>query len=426
MRRKFLTRLSRLARAFARARAGNMALVFAGAAPVLLGCGALALDFSNAFSARSSLQAAADAAALAATRELQLRSTSETTVRSIVEEYVRQHIDSDVRITTLASVILPNREGVRVDLSAHTPSIMGQLINPDGFSPSVTSIARLSSGAPLCALALEERQQDAIHLVNQARVLAPNCAVVSNSTSERGIATDNNSELVATQICSAGGAAGMASNFTPQPVEDCPPIEDPLASRPEPNAGGCTRTLTLQVLGSQRLRPGVYCGGITVLPGATARLDPGIYVIKNGPLMVMGNGTLTGQNTGFYFVGDLSVMNFAQGSNINLTAPKDGPMAGFLFFANRVLLTGNLNLRHFVINSDNARNLLGTIYLRDGVLDVDANRPIADRSAYTVIVARRISVRSGPDLVLNTNYEGTDVPVPEGVGPRNSSAYLAQ
>lgn len=163
-----------------------------------------------------------------------------------------------------------------------------------------------------------------------------------------------------------------------------------------------------------------------VLPGATARLDPGVYVMKNGPLMVMGHASLIGQHTGFYFVGDLSNMTFAPGSNIDLSAPKDGPMAGFLFFANRVMLTGNLNLRHFYISSDNARNLLGTIYLRDGVLDVDANRPIADRSAYTVIVARRISVRSGPDLVLNTDYDVTDVPVPDGVGPRPPSAFLAE
>src|SRR5690349_7725517 len=139
-----------------------------------------------------------------------------------------------------------------------------------------------------------------VQLVNRARVLAPNCAVVSNSTNARGIAADNNSEMVATQICSAGGASGMRSNFTPAPIEDCPAIEDPLANRPEPNASGCDRLLVLQVIGSQRLRPGVYCGGITVLPGATARLDPGIYVIKNGPLLVMNGGTLRGENTGFY------------------------------------------------------------------------------------------------------------------------------
>jgi len=101
-------------------------------------------------------------------------------------------------------------------------------------------------------------------------------------------------------------------------------------------------------------------------------------------------------------------------------------MAGFLFFANRVLLTGTVNLRHFRISSNNARNLLGTIYLRDGQLDIDSDRSIADRSAYTVVVARRINVTAGPDLYLNTDYDGTDVPVPDGVGPQQPRPYLSE
>jgi hypothetical protein len=67
------------------------------------------------------------------------------------------------------------------------------------------------------------------------------------------------------------------------------------------------------------------------------------------------------------------------------------------------------------ILSDDARNLLGTIYLPRGRLNVDANSPIADKSAYTAIVARKISLYGGPHLVLNSNYDETDVPVPEGI-----------
>lgn len=424
--RKFLTELLRETLSFTRARQANMGLMLAGAAPLLLGGGALALDFAQGISVRGALQSAADSAALAATRELQLRSTSEMTVSSIVHEYVAQNLDENIEVLQLSSAILDEREGVRVELSGSMPTILGGFLGGGRLAPSVVAVARLSNGDPLCALALEERAPQAINLVNRARVIAPNCAVVSNSTNPRGIVADNNSEINAAMICSAGGANGRGSNFDPQPITDCPAIDDPLAGREEPDARGCDRLLLLQVVGRQRLQPGVYCGGITVLPGATAELDPGIYVIKNGPLLVMNGGTLRGQHTGFYFVGDLSVMNFADRSNIDLTAPRDGPMAGFLFFANRVLLTGDLNLRHFVINSNNARNLLGTIYLRDGVLDVDADRPIADRSAYTVIVARRINVRSGPDLVLNANYDETDVPVPSGVGPRPPEAFLAR
>lgn len=412
--------------AFARARKGNVALIAAIATPALIGASALTIDFANAITIKDSLQSAADSAALAAARELPLRSTSQATVSAISAEYVRRNVDPRIQVTSLSSAILDNRGGVRVEVHARANSVMGNFINANGLQTNVTAVARLSGGAPLCALALEERAQNAIQLQQDARLVAPDCAVVSNSTSPRGVVASGNSRMQATMICSAGGASGRSSNFDPAAITDCPRIDDPLAGRPEPASGGCDHLLALSVTGNRQLEPGVYCGGITILPGARATLAPGIYVIKNGPLAVLGGASLVGQNVGFYFVGDLSVMNFAQGSEIDLSAPRDGPMAGFLFFANRVLLTGALNLRHFRINSDNARNLLGTIYLRDGVLDVDANRPIADRSSYTVIVARRINVSSGPDLVLNTDYEGSTVPVPEGVGPRRPEAYLAQ
>jgi hypothetical protein len=47
---------------------------------------------------------------------------------------------------------------------------------------------------------------------------------------------------------------------------------------------------------------------------------------------------------------------------------------------------------------------------------IDATRPVADRSDYTVIIARQFELRDGPELVLNTNYESSTIPVPEGVG----------
>ena len=52
-----------------------------------------------------------------------------------------------------------------------------------------------------------------------------------------------------------------------------------------------------------------------------------------------------------------------------------------------------------------------------GRLIIDANTPIADKSAYTVLVVQRIDLHAGPNLVLNSDYSATDAPVPPGVGP---------
>jgi len=39
--------------------------------------------------------------------------------------------------------------------------------------------------------------------------------------------------------------------------------------------------------------------------------------------------------------------------------------------------------------------LLGTIYMPHGRLTIDANKPIADKSAYTVLVVQRIDLHAG-------------------------------
>ena len=69
--------------------------------------------------------------------------------------------------------------------------------------------------------------------------------------------------------------------------------------------------------------------------------------------------------------------------------------------------------------------MLGTIYLPVGRLIIDASRPVADQSAYTVVVAQMINLYKGPNLYLNTNYAGSDVPVPSGVGPISGASGVA-
>ncbi len=57
---------------------------------------------------------------------------------------------------------------------------------------------------------------------------------------------------------------------------------------------------------------------------------------------------------------------------------------------------------------------------------VNANQVVADQSEYTAVVARRIDLSQAPRLVINTNYGGTDVPVPKGLGPWSASAALTE
>lgn len=131
-------------------------------------------------------------------------------------------------------------------------------------------------------------------------------------------------------------------------------------------------------------------------------------MIKDGALSVTGEGRLQGKNVGFYLIGDQATIKFSPKTEIELSAPVDGLMAGILFFEDRNAPVG----RTHMIRSNNAREMVGTVYLSRGVLIVDTTKRVADQSAYTAIIARRLKLFSGPHLTLNTDYDDTDVPVP--------------
>ena len=96
---------------------------------------------------------------------------------------------------------------------------------------------------------------------------------------------------------------------------------------------------------------------------------------------------------------------------VSLTGPVDGVMAGLLVYGDRNAPT---IMQHF-IRSTNAHTLTGTIYLPRGDLRVDPGSQVGQNSAYTAIVANKIDIDQGPELVLNSDYDATDVPAPSGI-----------
>jgi hypothetical protein len=275
-------------------------------------------------------------------------------------------------------------------------------------------------------VALDAKNADALHLHKSAVITANGCTVQSNSTDRNGLHVEDNASVTADKVCSSGGyKGGNGAKFSRAPITDCPKISDPLAAQAPPALPSCTVT-TLKIDGkitpSMTLLPGVYCGGIKVTNNAKVTLLSGIYVIDNGPLVVDHGGSLAGTNVGFYFTGDKAGLLFFENRSVSAPiAPPDGVKSA----PPPPPPPGSPPMRTYRIVSNNARTLLGTIYLPAGRLIIDADKPVADLSAYTVIVARQVELFDGPNLYLNTNYAGSDVPVPSGVGPISGASGVA-
>ncbi|MEM9015128.1 MAG: pilus assembly protein TadG-related protein [Pseudomonadota bacterium] len=446
-------------------RSGNVAITAAILLSLLILVAGSAIDYQRYNKSKTELSELSDALALRGAREFLLANTSAIQIRAalkaaldggLARQYGLDQVDIDVLADETNAVVQ-----VRLSIPFPDGLISGKMAKP-GENLIAESTAATYGGLKVCVVAVNENDGGVIKADFNAQLQANDCTIISNSASTSGIDIGGSSKLTAGKICTAGGYEGGAENFAPEPTTDCPVLDDPLTERQPPSFGSCdeidmslgeqTTATTIaaaknsfaQFLRQSRkaygnstddddddeieeldrtvysIEPGVYCGGLHVASNAEVRLNPGVYVIKDGALRVEFGGKLTGENVAFYLVGDDSTFYFGADSVISLTAPKTGDLAGILFFEDR---TAPLGRTHNIL-SDDARVLLGTIYLPRGNLFVASLFPIADQSAYTVIVANGLRLTGNPTLVLNSDYSATDIPVPAGVGPVSGGVRL--
>jgi hypothetical protein len=412
-----------------RGRSGSMALFATGlliAAILIIGG---VVDFGSLYLERRDVQNAADAAALGAVREIQIAQGDESRLASVADAIVRGNIGNLKKVEVKATSLADNRLEVIVTAAPRVffPGVIGMTAGP----VSARSIAEVS-GSAVCMIGLDPKVKHTLDMRTSAAITANACAIYSNSSAKDGITIADNAKVKADLICSAGGVkTSKTFALNPAPVTDCPPMSDPLADRPPPSVGACTaKKLKIDKGVTKTLSPGVYCDGVEVK--GVAKLMPGIYVIKNGSLKVKDGGSLTGDNVGLFLTGEKSLIEFEKESTISLSAPRTGALAGLLVYEDRNVKAADADgtveidtetalpkAQEHRIRSDNASRLVGTIYMPRNRLLIDGDKPIAAASAYTVIIAREFALAEGPEVVLNADYDHSDVPVPDGVGNKS-------
>lgn len=405
---------------------GTIAIKFALTLPVLLGAAGLTTNYGILESQRSRLQAPADSGSLSAAKELGMADFNRTNVQAIVDAAVQGYMTTNNDNTygkgpvSVTATYDTSALQINVKATQTVPTPFGALFGAKTSDVSVTSAARIVGRPHICVLSLETSEIGAVWLEKQAKLNANNCSVFSNSVSDLGLTVRDNATMTASTVCSAGGVFGKGA-INPSALTNCPQFEDPLSGRAEPSVGSCTYTQLNIVDKTVSLAPGTYCGGLNVRGNSIVTFEPGIHIMKNGLFTVSDGAAIIGNNAGFYMTG-ISAFIFGPNSHVSLAAPKNGPMAGLLFFGSRSqskLLTNH-------ILSNDARKLLGTIYLPQNSLIVDASQKVGHESDYTAIVARRLVLQSGPTLTLNANYDNTDVPVPDGIRGVDQPVALVQ
>ena len=415
-----------LVKQFLVARAGNIAVTFAIVAPLLIGMGGAGVDYWSYVNKRQALQEIADSAAIAGARQFALANQNPAIPKRVAEAVAKDGVDrANLTETTQLASVDTNDPSVSVMLThVYRPTLMVAIYKtPLTIDVAATAVA--IGATNVCVIGLDEDSPDTVTIANHANLSASTCAVFSNSTHPEAMTVSNAARMDSAFPCSAGGFVGSSLHYTTMPLSDCPPQRDPLSERIPPSTpSGCDFTNRSLSNFDGAIRPGVYCGGLRISGSSEVRFDPGIYIIKDGRLHIGGSASVTGADVGFYFTGDNADMLFIGAAEIELEAPLSGEMAGILFWQDAEAPGSQT----FKIKSPNVHTLVGTIYLPKGEFAGEIAGPgrIADESAYTAIVADKVSIKKKANLVLNTDYSNTLVPVPDGVSGANSVIYLRE
>jgi Flp pilus assembly protein TadG len=428
---RFRERFSRALSRFSGNASGGVMVTFALSAVALCAVAALAINATLANKQRSYIQAAADTASLAAVTQFALSNVTQATIQQVAAA------TAQVNLSKNSFNAQPDDVSSSVDMTNTTVTvtirryIRPQFMTPGGAGANIITASATSkyrgSSSPICVLVLDPSASSAFNAFGNSNIVAPTCAIVSNSNSATGLSGTTNKTIQSAKACSAGGWTGSA--FAPSPISDCPVIADPLASRaPPPNVHAACDQTDYSVDPSNAgitLQPGVYCGGINIKK-ATAMFAPGDYIIRGGGLTVNAGGSIYGVDVGFYLTGG-AVLDAQPNSGISLSAPSSSldPMVGLAIWEDPNNNPAGSPATHRIW-SDNSQNLHGTVYFPQGKLSVAGNANVGGAAAYTIIVARNFDAFQSANIVLNANYSMSTIPVPAGFGKSRNAAFLTK
>jgi len=374
----------------------------------------MTLEMVSLSSEKARMQAAVDAAALAGARELAVAGGQARNASGFAETFaLNQVIDLTPRIT-MSFTASETVNGFQVSGVGLRGSFFGNMVPPGGFKIDVNAIAEALNQQPLCILALPENDDDdqtpGLSAVVNSSIQADNCLVHSNGD----MLTRDNALITAGTIQAKRTATG--AGYRPAANSGALRVVDPFRNRIIRRGGACNNLDPVPIItagnDTRTLAAAVHKSNVQVNGNGTLILGPGEhYFCQN--LSIRGNGTVRGDNIVMIF-DEEGTLRAGDNSSISLTGRTSGDWAGFLIVATRD------NEKDMEISSSFVDKLLGTVYVPEATLVINATGAVAENSKWSVVVAKDITLDKNATLVINTDYTGSGVPVPMGVGNSGS------
>ena len=386
-----------------RDQSGSVGIIFAlTVIPAIMFVGS-AVDYARALQAKEALQKATDAAALGATSATGAMDAQRITLATAI---FNANFNSS-KFGQITPKVSSASGVVAVSATADVAMAFMKLAHVDTISVSASSKATVSvSGGPaVCMLALSPYGSDAIHVQGTNNLTATDCWAWANSNSNLAITGSGGAIASANGFCAVGNFSD-SGNYQPTPRTSCNPLQDPYATLAGPPTSGCTYNNKKLSSGNYSLYPGVYCGGLEIKPQATGTFAPGIYVMKDGPLLLQGGSTASGDGVVFYFTGSNSTLQLKGGANAALKAPASGTYGGFLFIQDRASSVGATSQ----IQGGGSIQINGVLYMPTQTLNVGGNGDFNLTGSMFALVADSFYLQGNGTLGLKSDYTGAGLP----------------
>ncbi len=388
---------------------GFVAMAYAVMIVGMLGFAGLAVDVGFMQYEKRRVQAAADAAAMGALRELELGHTDLSTAGqsdAALNGFTDGSNDATVTINNppISGGYANNSAAIEAIVTKKVPSFFMMIFGQNGNTITGRAVARTSPAEGSiggCIFAMNPTVSGALTVDGTASITTA-CGAVVNSTSSSAFTMVGNSSIslinqggnttvvgvvgpggTGTKLGSggwslSGGAQILNGGKAVSPINILA-FSAPLASACAPSATypGLNlirnRSTTVSPSSTVTLNPGIYCGGIDIK--GTATLSQGVYVLAGGGLTIdsqavvnnTGNGVTFYNTTGSFSpsCGNTGAGSFTfnGGASIKLTAYNTGSTSGILFYDDRTVM----GLSH-IINGNSTSTFDGALYFLHGNL----------------------------------------------------------
>jgi hypothetical protein len=320
-------------RRFQRDESANVIVMAGLLLPLAVGATGAAVSYSSSSSVRSNMQGALDAAVLAGatmignSQGVDPIQAAQNMFQTNMQKAMGGAGNSFTASFTVSGITISGEAGGTVS------NPFAGIFGVKNFSVAVNAAAIKDGFSNICVLGLNGFDRGSFD-INGNPSFNADCAVQANSTSSSGMTQEGQAAVKARKFGVSGGH--KTNNFVPPPSDGAAKVADPYASLPFPSHGVCdSKGKGLTIKEDTTLSPGTYCGGIRISSTANVKLEPGVYVMVDGPFWMTGGSVATGDNVMLAFTGKDSSLYVWGNSSLNVTSPISGTYSNMQFMSDR-------------------------------------------------------------------------------------------